>query len=128
MSNIQDSSVILLDKRNHPKTLEVIKTLLPTFNIGYGDKEIYWIAAEIAQERYTFEPFIVAPYEGCGVLVHVDPNDVDNPENAAPMYINAEYLHRRNSSDWRLHWILASSKTNLRGLVKARMSMLYERM
>ena len=52
--NFQDSSVILLDRSTHPKTLDVLTRLLPNFNLGYGDKEIYWFATTIAQVVFCF--------------------------------------------------------------------------
>jgi len=88
--HIQDSSVLLLDKSRHLKTLEVIHRLLPTFKIGYGDKEIYWIAATIAREEFTWEPYLFASYGDCGALMHYDPRyDI---QRTTPYFINAEYL------------------------------------
>lgn len=92
LNNFQDSSVIVLDRRRHPKTLKVLRQLLPTFNVGYGDKEIYWLAATIAEEPFSFEPFLCGQYGDCGLLMHFDPNDEGEPENAHPLYINGEWI------------------------------------
>ena len=90
--NFQDSSVILMDRSQFPKTLNVLRKILSTFNLGYGDKEIYWIAATIAQENFGFEPFRCSSYGNCGLLMHLDPNDSIDPEHAYPMYLNGEWL------------------------------------
>ncbi len=91
-SNFQDSSVVLLDKSSHPQTLKMLMKLLPTFDLGWGDKEIYWVAATIADEPFSFEPFAAASYADCGLLMHYDPNDEDDVVNAEPIYINAEWI------------------------------------
>jgi hypothetical protein len=55
LDNFQDSSVIVVDRSRHPLLIEVLTSLLPTFNLGYGDKEIYWVAAVISgQFLYMF--------------------------------------------------------------------------
>ena len=38
INNFQDSSVIALDRSRHPKMLSVLESLIPSFNVGYGDK------------------------------------------------------------------------------------------
>eukprot|EP01041_Mallomonas_annulata_P002635 gene2635-5171_t len=91
LQHAQDSSVVVFDKSRHKKTLSIIKHLLSNFSIGYGDKEIYWIAATLAQEPFSFEPFLFAIYGDCGALIHYNPNDKYSlfPK---PFYMNAEYL------------------------------------
>ena len=89
----QDSSVILMDSRRHAKTLRVMQRILPSFAMGWGDKEIYWIAATIAQEPFSFEPYFAGFYGDCGLLLHFDPNQVGDPiESVTPMYLNGEWL------------------------------------
>lgn len=91
-NNFQDSSLVLLDRSTHPETLRVLTRLLPQFNVGYGDKEIYWFAATIAKEPFSFEPFFCSTYGDCGgFMTHYDPNDVSDPSNAKELYINAEW-------------------------------------
>lgn len=92
-NDIQDSSIIVFDKSSHQKTLIVLRELLPTFNIGYGDKEIFWIATTIADDTYSFEPFLTGQYGDChGVVMHFDPLSGHDPTNAKPFHINGEYL------------------------------------
>jgi len=97
--DFQDSSIILLDKVNHPKTLEVLEKLLPDFKLGWGDKEIYWIAATIAQEPFSFEPFLASFYGDCtSILLHFDPTQENDPiDTVQPMYINGEWVLERVS-------------------------------
>ncbi len=45
-----------------------MKDVLPTFTVGHGDKELYWIAATIAREAFAWEPFIAGTYGDCGVV------------------------------------------------------------
>lgn len=42
--NFQESSVVLLNKSKHPQMLAIMAYMLPQFSLGWGDKEIYWIA------------------------------------------------------------------------------------
>ena len=42
LDNFQDSSFIVFDVKSHPRTIKVLKNIIFDFNIGYGDKEIYW--------------------------------------------------------------------------------------
>lgn len=92
LNNFQDSSVIALDRLRHPRMLEVLIELIPSFGIGYGDKEIYWLAATIAEEPFSFEPFLCGLYGNCGLMMHFDPNDMADPANAKPLYLNGEWL------------------------------------
>lgn len=92
LNNFQDSSCIVLDRSRHPNMLRVLTELIPSFNVGYGDKEIYWLAATIADEPFSFEPFLCSLYGDCGLLMHYDPNDVDDPDNAQPLYLNGEWI------------------------------------
>lgn len=92
--NHQDSSVILVDRARHPKFLSVLGNLLPRFNIGWGDKELYWVAAIISDEPFAFEPFLIGSYGDCGLMMHYDPTagEDSDPDTVEPFYINAEWL------------------------------------
>jgi hypothetical protein len=93
VSDIQDSSVLLIDRSRQGKMLAVMAELLPTFAVGYGDKEIFWVSATIARANFTFEPFLAAQYADCyGVILHYDPDDAGAPDSATPLYVNAEYM------------------------------------
>ena len=52
-----------LDHLNLPLT-PLLKLPPPpsSFRMGYGDKEMYWFAATIAREPFSFEPFLCATY------------------------------------------------------------------
>ena len=56
--HVADSSVVLLDRRKQNRTLHMLRQLLPRFTLGYGDKEIYWIAATVATSPFSFEPWL----------------------------------------------------------------------
>ena len=47
--------------------------MLAGFDIGYGDKEMYWIATTAAQEPFAFEPYLAGALGDCGAIVHFDP-------------------------------------------------------
>jgi hypothetical protein len=67
--------------------------MLRDFSIGYGDKEMYWIAATIANEPFQFEPHLSGALGDCGAIVHFDPTTVTSDAlEAKPFYCNAEYL------------------------------------
>ena len=63
--------------------------------IGYGDKEIYWIAATIAKENFVFEPHLAGSYGDCGEILHFDPSSSSSSsslDSALPYFINCQYL------------------------------------
>ena len=41
----QDSSVVVINRSIHIKYLKVMSQLLPSFNAGFGDKELFWVSA-----------------------------------------------------------------------------------
>jgi hypothetical protein len=85
-----DSSVLLLDKASHPKTIQILKRNVVAFKLGYGDKEIYWTSLTIANEPMYFEQYMAGQYGNChGVILHFDPR-VANESLTVPFYINAE--------------------------------------
>ena len=59
-------------------------------NTGYGDKEIYWIAATIAQEDFSFEPYLAGSYGDCGEILHFDP--LSSSIDAEPYFLNCQFL------------------------------------
>jgi hypothetical protein len=87
--NCQDSSVVLFHRHKQHQTLREIRKLLPYFRLGFGDKEIYWVAATIAKMTFSFERFLCGSYGDCGVIMHFDPSQENRAE---PLYINGEWL------------------------------------
>jgi hypothetical protein len=55
------------------------------------DYVVQWLAATIAEEPFSFEPFLVGSYGDCGVMLHFDPTMIHHPKDAKPFYINAEW-------------------------------------
>jgi hypothetical protein len=98
VGDYQDSSVVLVDKDRHPGMLKILERYLQTdFQMGYGDKELFWIAATVANEPFAFEPYIAGQYRDCtGVLLHFDPT-VLPPALPEPFYVNGEFLVERHS-------------------------------
>jgi len=93
LEHIQDSSVVVINKIVHRNTMKVIRSILMKndYQLGYGDKEIYWIAATIANSPFSFEPYLTGIYGDCGALFHYDPRETHHGI-PLPFYINAEYL------------------------------------
>jgi hypothetical protein len=61
--------------------------------LGYGDKELFWLAATVSKEPFVFEPFFAGQYGDCyGLMLHFDPNDELLGSGAQPLYMNAEYM------------------------------------
>jgi hypothetical protein len=104
LGDLQDSSVVLINRREHPRLLAVMGEMLPTFDYGYGDKEIFWISATISKEPFAFSPLLAGQYGDChGVILHYHPDDVDNLDKAYPLYTNAEYFVEKDTTavgDW----------------------------
>lgn len=93
LSQYQDSSVVLIHKSRHPQMLMLMEKHLFSFDIGYGDKEMYWIMATLAREPFSFSPFMAGQYTDCfGIIIHFDPSFEDRPELAEPFYANGEFM------------------------------------
>lgn len=90
LRHVQESSVVMINRAKVPKTIQIIRQLIPSFNLGYGDKEIYWIAATIAGEEFALEPFLAGTYGECGEVIHFDP--AVKSGNSAPFFINGQFL------------------------------------
>ena len=86
--------MVLVDKSTHGKFIRILTELLPYFQFGYGEKEMFWIAATISGEDWAFEPFLAGQYGDCtGLVLHFDPDDYDKDlDDVSVMFINAEYL------------------------------------
>ena len=103
LAHVQESSVVLLDSSRLPRTVRAIREIVPTFSIGYGDKEIYWIAATLANEKFSLEPYLEGVYGDCGVVFHFDPSTATREtlktENIPstlkladmPLFLNGQY-------------------------------------
>ncbi|RYG66830.1 hypothetical protein EON64_08840, partial [archaeon] len=90
----QESSVVVLDKRRHPRYLSLLEHYLPTLSFGYSEKEMFWVVGHLSNESWTFEPYQAAQYGDCsGFVLHFDPDDHDKPlHQVTPFYLNGEYL------------------------------------
>ena len=92
--NYKDSSVIVFDNTRQHRTQRAIKLIIKDFSVGYGDKEMYWLAATAANEPFAFEPYFAGSLGDCGALLHFDPTAETslNLTVAEAFYTNAEYL------------------------------------
>jgi hypothetical protein len=93
MEGYQDSSLLIVNKSKHPKLLIALRRIIFETRLGYGDKELFWLAATVSKENFVFEPFLAGQYGDCyGLMLHFDPNDESLGSGARPLYINAEYM------------------------------------
>jgi hypothetical protein len=95
----QDSSIVVVQKSRHQGMMNVLKKLMLPFEGFNGDQDIYWIAATVAGEPFTFSPYGGGQYGDCyGFMLHMDPDDAlgNTPEWPTPFYINSEYLVEDN--------------------------------
>lgn len=108
LAHMQESSVVILDAHRMPRTVEVLRDILPTFDLGYGDKEMFWLAATIANESFSFEPYLQGLYGDCGHVLHFDPTQVTasdiiasglrqadgatRPRDVQPFFLNGQYV------------------------------------
>ena len=93
----QDSSVVMIDKQRNHRTIAELRRLIPTFGQGYGDKEIYWISAVIADDAHSWEPYLLGNYGPCGDMMHFNPdvtlNDNNNNNNdIIPYFMNGQFI------------------------------------
>uniref|UniRef100_A0A0G4GZF5 Nucleotide-diphospho-sugar transferase domain-containing protein n=1 Tax=Chromera velia CCMP2878 TaxID=1169474 RepID=A0A0G4GZF5_9ALVE len=101
-----DSSLLLWDKGRQRRATAILASLVslngePRPN-SYGDKELYWLACELAEAEYSFSPFAVGSIgrhqkkaEGgdsvlCGDAMHFLPTHRGRPEDAPPLFINSD--------------------------------------
>lgn len=92
---LHETSVFLYHKPSHPKSLILMKLIYPTFHIGYGEKEIFWMTAEAVGEQFVFEPHFIATVGNCGPALHYDPRVQSNEKtdvNHNPFFFNAEHF------------------------------------
>lgn len=86
-----DSGVTLVDKERQPRMMELLRRFyLKMMKRTYGDKETFWLAAELARSEYAFSGFAAgyygrgadalrtAPtYMCCGEFAHYHPDTGD---------------------------------------------------
>jgi hypothetical protein len=91
LEHYQESSVVLINIYRQTETMNKLRQLLPTFSLGWGEKEIFWIASSIANAEYSFEPYLCGSYGDCGFQMHFEPS-LSKGRDSKPFFINAEYL------------------------------------
>lgn len=102
LAHNQESSVVILDKQRNHRTVAELRRLVSTFNLGYGDKEVYWIAAIIAGDSHAWEPYLQGAYGNCGPILHFNPDvdlksksggsDADRESHIVPYFVNGQFL------------------------------------
>ncbi|KAG1704560.1 hypothetical protein DVH05_005491 [Phytophthora capsici] len=102
----QDSSMVLINKRNAVKAMNVLWFLITEhrfiYEFSWGDKEAFWLSYEFSHTPYFFSPWgasVVAatpnkdmerhPETLCGSLAHFDPTNSTVPEL---LYVNGRSL------------------------------------
>ncbi|KAG7391049.1 hypothetical protein PHYBOEH_006814 [Phytophthora boehmeriae] len=108
-----DSSLVLWNKARQPRATAILASFislngLPTVP-SYGDKELFWIACELAETAYAFSDFavgaigtdLVAPGSSgdgvlCGDALQHFPEQTDaakkSKADAEPLYMNSDYI------------------------------------
>ena len=74
---------MVIDKQRHVKTRQTLVKMIEhsEYDLGYGDKEMFWLAMTISQEDFAFEPFLAGQYGDCsGFVLHYHPDDNDIAE------------------------------------------------
>jgi len=101
LRQVQESSVILMNRNKMIKTTHILSKIIPYFGLGYGDKEMYWIAATIANEKVSWEPYIAGIYGDCGQIFHYSPikkYQQQGNDDVKPYFLNAESLEEISTS------------------------------
>lgn len=102
--SIAETSIVALDKSRHIRMLYILRAIILDKDFDrhmfYGnDKELFWIAHTIADDEYTWSPFMPGQYGDCyGVLLHFHPDDKDEVDmkKVRPYHINGEYVVEEN--------------------------------
>ncbi|RHY27909.1 hypothetical protein DYB32_006443 [Aphanomyces invadans] len=98
----QDSSIVVVDKRRHPRAMDVLWFLITNWRFrfpkySWGDKENFWLAYELSQSPYSFSPHaataagVVQPHDPltvCGEIAHYFPTS----PNTTLLHINGNAL------------------------------------
>ncbi|KAG9405378.1 hypothetical protein AC1031_004486 [Aphanomyces cochlioides] len=100
----QDSSIVVVKKSKAPIAIDVLWHLLEhdrnRIGFSYGDKELFWLAYELAQRPYYFSPWANSgaatgddmakhPNTLCGGLAQFMPLETDQSE---ALHINGGYI------------------------------------
>ncbi|KAG7395998.1 hypothetical protein PHYBOEH_002904 [Phytophthora boehmeriae] len=130
-----DSSLVLWNKKRQPRATAMLASFVALNGIGrppsYGDKELFFIAAELSETQYAFSDFGVGGVGSdfrdhgpgksivCGHASHyypVKPADVSVVANTSVLYLNSdnilEYDPKKKSvyySQARLYEVYAGS-------------------
>ena len=78
-----ESGIIAIDKERHSRTLATLeKDYKEYVKVSHGEKEAWWIAAELTGTPYALSPFAMGQMQAgnlsgpcCGLTVHFDPTD-----------------------------------------------------
>ncbi|KAE9023646.1 hypothetical protein PF005_g13579 [Phytophthora fragariae] len=106
-----DSSLVLWSKKRQPRATAILAAFAALNDIGrppsYGDKELFFIAAELAETQYAFSDFGVGgvgwdfrdngPGKSvvCGHASHfypVKPADISTAANTSVLYLNSDAI------------------------------------
>lgn len=107
-----DSSLVLWNKRKQPRATTIVASFLAQngaeFPPSYGDKELFFIACELAETQYAFSDFGVGSLgtelQGygdkadsvlCGSGLHyfpVTPSPTSSSDRIQPLYVNSDEL------------------------------------
>lgn len=104
-TDVQDSSIVVLDRTRHKGMMEILMSIYSDPSLiealcgkrgkrrGFfidewihGDKELYWLAATLANESVSFSPWSASVYNPCeNIMAQYDPATEKDP---AIMWIN----------------------------------------
>ncbi|CAH0482869.1 unnamed protein product [Peronospora belbahrii] len=108
-----DSSLVLWNKARQPRATAILASFVSLNGLlpppSYGDKELYWLACELAETAYSFSDFGVGAIgwdlvtvghqnDGvlCGDALHYYPVQLDSTkgskQDVPPLYMNSDHI------------------------------------
>ncbi|KAH7468831.1 putative alpha-1,3-mannosyltransferase MNN14 [Phytophthora ramorum] len=107
-----DSSIVLWNKKRQPRATAILASFISLNDVprppSYGDKELFFVACELAETQYTFSDFATgsagADFRNhganksiiCGSAAHHFPEKSDDTpiQEVSLLYMNTDYIMR----------------------------------
>ncbi|GMF40241.1 unnamed protein product [Phytophthora fragariaefolia] len=107
-----DSSILLWNKKRQPRATSILASFISLNDLprppSYGDKELFFVACELAETQYTFSDFATGSAGSdfrnkgenksviCGSAAHHFPEKSDNTpiQEVSLLYMNTDYIMR----------------------------------
>ncbi|CAI5709497.1 unnamed protein product [Hyaloperonospora brassicae] len=118
-----DSSLLFWNKKKQPRATAILASFKALCDVGsppsYGDKEMYFYAAELAETQYSFSAYTISGVgtdyqdhgEGkstlCGDMAQLFPIEQDHIEDVPLFYLNSDRVLRFKPAEQGVYYVKA---------------------